>query len=239
MRFAATCLKQGRLRPGSLIRLMVRVQDAIDTGMRAQLQHFRSALAAGMPRLGWKIGVNDPGMLERLGLADPVVGWLSGTNVLRSGARYALRPGGRVGVEAEVAVRVGGGGSVQHVAPALEIVDYSLPADGLAGILEHDIFHDTVVLGRETFPVPIADGDWPIVTRRDKEVARRHPSLIVLQPTDVVRRVAKVLRCYGESVEAGDWIIAGSLIQPISVTIGDRVEADFGPLGRVAVEIGG
>jgi len=213
-------------------------RGALDQAMAAQLRAFRDRVANGMPRLGWKIGLNDPRMLERVGLEAPVVGWLAGDRALASGGLYVPPPGARVALEAEVAVKVGGGGAVAGVAPAFEIVNYSRPGSSLEGIVEHDIFHDAVVLGRETLPVPIADDSWPYVSRNGAEVARRDPGLLVLQPTAMIRHVATVLARYRERLETGDWIILGTLVQPIPVYPGDRIQADFGPLGRVAVEIG-
>jgi 2-oxo-hept-3-ene-1,7-dioate hydratase len=212
---------------------------AIDRAMTLQLRGFRDALLAGMPRLGWKVGFNDPRMLERLGLPAPVVGWLDGTRALASGDTYVIRPGSRIAIEAEVAVRAGGGGAVAAVAPAFELVNFSLPASSLEGMLEHDLFHDAVVLGREALPVPIADDTWPIVRRNGEEVARRDAAVLVLQPARALRDVAAALARYGEHVETGDWLILGSLTPPVAVYAGDRVEADFGPLGRVAVTIAG
>ena len=211
----------------------------IDRAMKAQLQAFRDAMARGMPRLGWKIGINDPKMLERLELDAPVVGWLDGGRALRSGDVYTLRPGTRVALEAEVAVRVGGGGAVAAVAPAFELVNYSVPADSFEGILAYDVFHDTVVLGRDTLPVPIVEGAWPHVTRNGAEVAERDPSFAVLQPAPMVRHVAATLARYGECLETGDWLILGTLVRPIPIHSGDVLEADFGPIGRVSVTIGG
>jgi 2-keto-4-pentenoate hydratase len=207
--------------------------------MKAQLRAFRDAFEQGQPRLGWKIGINDPKMLERLELAGPVVGWLAGARALRSGDAYTLRPGTRVALEAEVAIRMGGGGAVAAIAPAFELVNYSVPGDSFESVLAHDIFHDAVVLGRETLPVPIADDTWPHVTRNGEEVARRDPSFSVLQPAAMIRHVAKILSRYGETLETGDWLILGTLIRPVPVRAGDRFAADFGPLGRVAVTITG
>ena len=209
----------------------------IDRAMKAQLQRFRDALVAGMPRLGWKIGINEPKILERFGLDRPVVGWLAGDRALASGARYVLRPGTRIAVEAEVAARVGGGGAVAALAPALEIVNYSVPRDTFESILAHDVFHDAVVLGRETLPVPIVDDVWPEVTRNGEAAGQRDRSRLVLQPIEMIRHVAKTLARYGECLETGDWLILGTLVQPIPVRAGDRIEADFGPLGRVSVSI--
>ena len=214
-------------------------RSSIDRAMKAQMQHFRDAVTAGMPRLGWKIGINDPKMLERLGLETSVVGWLAGDRAVASGGTYRIRAGTRVGIEAEVAVRVGGGGAVAALAPALEIVNYSTNAGSFEEVLAADLFHDAVVLGRETFPVPIADDAWPHLTVNGAEVARRDPGLLVLQPAVTLRRVAATLARYGECLESGDWLILGSLIQPIPVHPGDRITADFGPLGSVSVAIAG
>jgi 2-keto-4-pentenoate hydratase len=211
---------------------------ALDRAMKAQLARFHAALDAGMPRLGWKIGINDPRILGRLGLEAPVVGWLNGTRALGSGDTYVVRPGTRIAVEAEVAIRVGGGGATAALAPALELVNYAVPAHSFEGMLEHDLFHDAVVLGRETFPVPIADDAWPHLLRNGEEVARRDPALLVLQPAATLRHVAKTLARFAERLEHDDWLILGSLTPPTPVRPGDRIEADFGPLGRVSVLIG-
>jgi 2-keto-4-pentenoate hydratase len=196
-------------------------------------------MVVGMPRLGWKIGFNDTRVLGRLGLAAPLVGWLDGGRALRSGDTYALRPGTRVALEAEVAVRVGGGGSVAALAPAFELVNYSLPANSVDAMLEHDLFHEAVVFGRETLPVPVVEDAWPVVRRNGAEVARRDPAMLVLQPVRAVRDVAATLARHGERLEQDDWLILGSLIPPLAVHAGDEIDADFGPLGRIAVTIAG
>ena len=210
---------------------------AMDAAVQAQLRRFRDALANGMPRLGWKVGINDPKVLERLGLDAPVFGWLAGDRALRSGESYVVRPGTRVALEAEVAVRVGGGGTIVALAPAFEIVNFAVAATSFEGVIEHDLFHDAVVLGRDALPVPIAAAEWPVVRRNGEEVARRDPELLVLQPGPTVRRAASMLARFKEQLESGDWIILGSLVRPIPIRPGDRFEADFGPLGRIAVQI--
>ncbi|HXJ32690.1 MAG TPA: hypothetical protein VMS22_01505 [Candidatus Eisenbacteria bacterium] len=212
------------------------VRGQLDRGMEAQLRNFRHALNEGMPRLGWKIGINDPRMLERLGLAEPAIGWLAGDRAMRSGDRYVLRRGTRVFVEAEIALHVGGG-AVSLQAPALELVNFSLPANSLEGALEHNIYHEAVVLGAEVPPVSLDGSSWPHLYRNGTEVSRREPKLLAMDPGAVLRHVSGLLARYGEWLEAGDWIIAGSLIQPLSVRAGDKIEADFGPLGKVAVEV--
>jgi 2-oxo-hept-3-ene-1,7-dioate hydratase len=212
--------------------------ELIDRAMKAQLRRWRDLLVVGMPRLGWKIGFNDTRVISRMGLDGPLVGWLDGGRALRSGDVYTVRPGTRIALEAEVAVRVGGGGAVAGVAPAFELVNYSLPANSLEGMLEHDLFHEAVVFGREALPVPIAEDSWPVVQRNGSEVARRDPAMLVVQPTRAVRDIAATLARYGEQLEKDDWLILGSLIPPLPVHAGDVIEGDFGPLGRVSITIG-
>ena len=212
--------------------------ELIDRAMKAQLRRWRDLMVVGMPRLGWKIGFNDTRVIGRLGLDGPLVGWLDGGRALRSGDTYGVRSGTRIALEAEVAVRVGGGGAVAAVAPAFELVNYSLPANSLEGMVEHDLFHEAVVFGRETLPVPIVEDSWPVVRKNGVEVARRDPAMLVVQPARAVRDIAATLARYGEQLEKDDWLILGSLIPPLPVHAGDEIEADFGPLGRVAVTIG-
>lgn len=42
--------------------------DRYAPGMALQLEAFDKALAAGMPRLGWKVGINVPEVLGQLKL---------------------------------------------------------------------------------------------------------------------------------------------------------------------------
>jgi 2-oxo-hept-3-ene-1,7-dioate hydratase len=60
----------------------------------------------------------------------------------------------------------------------------------------------------------------------------------MMSPADAIKHVAATLSRYGERLETGDWVILGSLVKPIPLRPGDRIEADFGPLGRIALAIG-
>ena len=43
-------------------------------GMKLQLQQLAAAQAEGMPRRGWKIGINVPEILKQLSLPHPGLG---------------------------------------------------------------------------------------------------------------------------------------------------------------------
>jgi 2-keto-4-pentenoate hydratase len=48
--------------------------------------------------------------------------------------------------------------------------------------------------------------------------------------------VARRLALMGESLRAGQFVIAGSLTPIVPVAAGDEVRADFGPLGTLSIE---
>jgi 2-keto-4-pentenoate hydratase len=63
--------------------------------------------------------------------------------------------------------------------------------------------------------------------------------LVPANPGSLLVFVATFLEEFGESLEAGDAILTGSYTErAVEVTSGNRVCADFGHLGSVAVRIG-
>ena len=53
---------------------------------------------------------------------------------------------------------------------------------------------------------------------------------------DRIERAAVILHAVGEWLEPGDRVITGSVVQ-VAVRRGDDVVADFGPLGRVGLQL--
>ena len=134
-------------------------------------------------------------------------------------------------VEVEVAIRVGDGGEVAGLAPALELVDLDLPFDDLEPILAGNVFPTRVVFGEE---VPGVD-PWAVrvaVTKGDATVAEGGLSE---DPAVTVAFVRAFLAAHGAALLPGDRIIAGSMIAPFAVAPGDGLHVSFGPLGELAV----
>jgi len=44
--------------------------------------------------------------------------------------------------------------------------------------------------------------------------------------------LAQKLAPWGEALEAGEVVLAGSFTRPVAAKRGDRFDADYGPLGR-------
>lgn len=223
------------------------VRPLIAAGMARQLAAYHEALAAGMPRLGWKIGINDPAAQQRMGIAATLVGWLDGRRVFLDGQPYQPRPGSKPRIEAEVAVRVGADvpagadaaaarAAIAAMAPAIEFVDGARPLFPLDELLANDIIHDGVLFGPERPPgaeAGLVAAGFPLVRLDGAEVRKGLPGRYPDDLAEIVAHVANLLAEHGEALRAGDRIICGSYIDPFDVASGAEVKADFGPLGML------
>ena len=216
--------------------------EKLRPGMEVQLLRRREAIDAGMTARGWKVGLNVAAAQAHFGIQGPCVGWLDGRRVLASGAVVDFLPDASMRIEPEVCLRVGEGGRLEAVAPALEIVDFTTPPKDLFALLSSSILHVATIVGAF---VPAEQAT------RVAELGKRWPSLEVtgepppplgegLVPADLqasVDFVADMLPRFGERLAAGDLILAGSYAAAVPpLARGARARADFGPLGFVEVE---
>lgn len=228
-------------------------RDRYAPGMARQLAAFRAAVAAGTPRIGWKVGINAPRVLQSLGLRHSGVGWIDGQCVLSSGDEFTPASGARIRVEPELCIHLNGavpasldvasaGARVAAVSPAIEIVDYAKSADGLDAVVGHSMFHAAVVLGgRAPWTTPPGLGSTLPVLQVDGELGPLPGEDLV--PSDLgglLAFVAAFLEEFGEALGGDDIVLTGSYTErAVAVASGNQVRADFGPLGSVQVRIGG
>ena len=223
----------------------------LDKGMREQLAAYRAAIAGGMPRLGWKVGLNDPAAYQRLGLDGPIAGWLNGRRLIREVEPYVPPAGAKPRIEAETAILVGADiaagtsaaeprAAMSAIAPAIESDDATKQTSPLDDLLANDILHEAVMIGSSQ-PLTSAGGlvaaGFPAVTKNGEPAGPPMPGRYPDNLGEIVASVAATLGRYGEHLLAGDWIIGGSYINPFDVAPGDQVAADFGPLGTLAFRV--
>jgi len=204
---------------------------SVSRGMRALLARRDAALAAGAAPLGWKIGFNTPAIQQHFGLTEAVVGYLTDAGVSPDGAAISLAGWGAPAVEAEVAIRVAAGGGVAGLAPALELVDLDISFDDIEPVLAANICHRGVIFGDE---VPGVD-PWAMVAAVTRAGAVVAEGRLVEDPATTAAFVRSYLAAHGATLEAGDRIIAGSVVAPVAVTPGDELSVSFGPLGHLSV----
>jgi 2-keto-4-pentenoate hydratase len=212
----------------------------VEAGLRRQLDEWRRLLGAGARRLGWKIGLNVPAVQEKLGLREPVIGFLTSATAIAPGASHSLAGARRPLVEPEVAIElrrdVGPGAEVdealaaiQSLGTAIEVVDIPAPPEDLEEVLAGNVFHRGVVLGPHRQDAAVGG----VVATVTVSGEQRESGPAEVDLADTIRLVADLLGACGERLESGDRIIAGSLTAPVPVSAGERVEAELGPLGRV------
>jgi 2-oxo-3-hexenedioate decarboxylase/2-keto-4-pentenoate hydratase len=225
-----------------------RIQDAVHALLSANFG----------PRVGWKIGCTSAVMQQYLGIPHPCSGGVFARGVHASGV--SLRHGDyvRVGVECEIAVRLGRdlpasdapftaetvASAIEAYLPAIEIVDDRYEdwrSIGAPTLVADDFFAAGCVLG-----APVARADAPdllaVVGRaiiNDNEVARGSGADVLGHPHNALAWLANHLAADGKTLRAGEIVLTGSLVQTVWLNAGDAVVMELSGLGSVAVGFSG
>ena len=200
--------------------------------MKAQLQLRRERLAAGDEPLGWKVGFGTSEAFEELGTSAPLVGFLLRSSLVPSGTAYSIEAFARPALEPELAVRVGEGGAPAALGPAFEIADTEQTSN-VERILAIDIFQRGIVLG-PTVERDSLEGAAALVTVNGEATTVADPEASG-RIADVVAHVADFLPEFGEALRPGDVVITGSILPPLQLKRGDRVEYELDGIGSVSI----
>ncbi len=219
-------------------------------GMTAQLKLRRQRLDAGDCPLGWKVGFGALAMLERLKISGPLVGFLTQNARIPSGGTVSLAGWAKPVAEPEVAVHIGrdvaagadrdtAAAAIAGISPAIELVDLHEPPEDPERVLGHDIYQRHVVIAGTT-PAragSAADGLTCRIIRRGAEFARTSdPQANTGTWIDIVRHVANVLAAFGERLRAGEIIITGSVVSPLTIEPDeDGLAFALDPIGTISV----
>lgn len=223
----------------------------VDDAYAIQLVNVRHRLAGGERVVGHKVGLTSHAMQEMLGVDQPDYGHLfDSMSVDDEGAisadRY-LAPRAEIEIAFVLGAPLSGPGvttddvlaATAHLRPAIEIIDSRITdwRIGLVDTIADNASSAGFVLGaRETPPdrVDLAGLEGRLVV--NGEVTDKGTGAAVLgHPAAAVSWLANTLGARGVEIEAGHVVLPGALVKAVPVQPGDRVEADFDVLGRVAV----
>jgi 2-oxo-hept-3-ene-1,7-dioate hydratase len=229
----------------------------MDDAYAVQAALVKRKQAAGLKRIGWKIGLTSKAMQSALAIDIPDSGILFDDMVFPDGGTV---PAGRFiqpRIEAEIAFVMkaplaGAKLSVDdvldatdHVTPSLEILDTRIERmNRETGKIR--TFFDTIsdnaanaglVLGGKKLGPREADLRWMgAIVSRNGEVEETGLGAGVLDhPARGIAWLAERLNAYGMAIGAGDIVLSGSFIRPVECRPGDAIAADFGPHGTVGV----
>jgi 2-keto-4-pentenoate hydratase len=187
--------------------------------------------------------------MERLALTGPLVGFLTDRALLASGTTLSLSDWTKPVVEPELAVHLGtnlpGGAdrqaakaAIASLGPAIELADVARPQVDVEDILAGNINQRNVILGSADASRAggVLDGLSGRLLRNGTEVARTSdPQAMTGELIDLVRHVANLLAAFGETLRAGQIIIAGSIVPPLWVEPGEEVVFNLDPIDTVSV----
>lgn len=205
--------------------------------------------------VGAKLGGTNPDMMAKLGLSRPFSGPLLSTALLPGPARAKRGDYLACVIEAEMAVRFarpfGAAGVpsradlarvIDEIFPVIEIADSRLagfPALPPAAIVADLGFAAALVTG-----TPVAqwrEHDLSLATAilsvNGEEARRGAGSAVLGHPLDALAQYVAERVESGRPVAAGEIVSTGTWTSPYLARAGDRIVADFGPLGRVELEL--
>lgn len=129
-----------------------------------------------------------------------------------------------------------------HVQPAIEIIDSRIEQFDrrtkamrrVQDTISDNAANAGIVLGGRRVPPRELDLPWCGAILRLNGVVEETGLAAGVQghPAIGVAWLAGKLAPWGECLEAGEVVLAGSFTRPVAAKAGDRFEADYGPLGR-------
>lgn len=203
--------------------------------------------------VGYKIGLTSPRMQAMCGIAEPVCGAVLAQRVHRSGVQLRRGDHGRLGLEFEIAVRIGRdtaahpGYNVDTVRPhvdgvcaALEVVDdrnADYGALDVRGLVADNAWNAGVVLSEFIAawpPLPSVQGAVSV----DGQVIDRGMGRDVLgDPLVVVAWLANHLATRGECLRAGQIVMTGSLVPTRFPSADGAYRFDVAGIGSVGATV--
>jgi 2-keto-4-pentenoate hydratase len=255
---AADRLARARLELLPLARLPddLRPRDEAEAYAVQHALHRRLA-AAGLGHLmGHKIGCTTPVMQAYLAIDHPCAGGMFASTAHREHADLDSATFIRLGVECEIAVRLGAdfsastvpydresvAGRVTTCVAAIELVDdryedyRSLDAPTL---IADDFFHAGCVLGREVeYRRPL---DLAALTGRmiisGEEVGRGRGSDILGHPFEALAWLANQAAHDGQPLRSGEVVLLGSIVRTVWLRPGDHVSIEIERLGKASLTL--
>jgi 2-keto-4-pentenoate hydratase len=221
----------------------------ISRGMAEQLRRRREFLDSGHKPLGWKLAFGGPAAMERLRISAPLVGFLTDRALVPSGSTLSLCGWKKPAAEPEITVYLGKDlpagadrdttvAAIAGLGPAIEVADVDHPSDDVEGTLACDIYQRHVILGRKDAARAggILNGLSCRVLRSAAEIANTTDlQALTGELIDIVRHIANLLAVFGETLRAGEIIIAGSIIPPIWVEPGEEIVFNLAPVDTISV----
>jgi 2-oxo-hept-3-ene-1,7-dioate hydratase len=226
----------------------------LDDAYAIQLEQMKHKLSQGHTIFGWKIGLTSKVMQDALGISTPDSGVIYDDMDFANGCTVPATRFIQPRIEAEIAfvMKAPLQGTVtrkevlaatDYVAPALEILDTRiLRTDPVTGqsrkifdTVSDNAANGGIIVGTDHHAPDAFDLRWvgAIVKKNEEVVATGLGAAVLNDPVMGIVWLSERMGQYGQRIEAGQVVLAGSFIAPIECPSGTRIEADYGPFGTV------
>jgi 2-keto-4-pentenoate hydratase len=219
-------------------------------GLESQLATRAGLLADGAKPLGWKAGFGAPEWLTKLGTEGPLVGFLTDATLIPDGTTVDISTWTRGVAEPEIAVHLGADleppldedttrAAIASIGPAIELADIDPPPESVEGILTGNIFHRGVILGA---PDPARAGadlgglEARIRPEGQEEIRTDQLEILTGNVVHVVTHLASQLAAHGVIMRSGEVVICGSVVPPITLSPGTKMEFELSPMPAISVQ---
>jgi 2-oxo-hept-3-ene-1,7-dioate hydratase len=228
----------------------------MDDAYAVQAAWVRQKIASGRRVIGWKIGLTSKAMQYALNIDIPDSGVLLDDMAFEDGAVIAPDRFIQPRIEAEIAFVMksplkGPGvtlfdvlNATDYVTPALEILDTRIlrvdpetkKTRTIVDTISDNAANAGIVIGGRQMRPDSVDMRWMgAIVSRNAEVEETGLGAGVLNhPARGIAWLANRLAQYGDGIEAGQIVLAGSFIRPIEARHGDTITGDFGPYGTIS-----
>lgn len=222
-----------------------------DDAYAIQAETIRRRVAEGRRVIGYKIGLTSKAMQRSSGIDEPDYGVLLDDMMYADGAKIKAADFCVPRVEVELTFVLskplkGPGLTVpdvlratEYVVPSLELIDARVidPRKIFDTISDNGAAAGIVLGGRPVKPDAI-DLRWAgAALYKNGEVEETGlASGIMGHPAMGIVWLGNRLGPHGIELPAGQILLAGSFTRPVWCSAGDTIQADFGPLGQVAVQ---
>ncbi|MDG3578938.1 2-oxo-hepta-3-ene-1,7-dioic acid hydratase [Rhizobium sp. YJ-22] len=229
---------------------------SMDDAYAVQAAWVKQKIAGGRKVIGWKIGLTSKAMQYALNIDIPDSGVLFDDMLFEDGAVIPADRFIQPRIEAEIAFVMkaplkGPNVSIfdvlnatDYITPALEILDTRVlrvdpetkKARSIVDTISDNAANAGIVIGGRQMRPDQVDMRWMgAIVSRNAEVEETGLGAGVLNhPARGIAWLANRLAQYGDGIEAGQIVLAGSFIRPVEARHGDTINADFGSYGTIA-----
>jgi len=226
----------------------------LEEAYEIQAEILRRALRSGTDSVaGYKVGLTTGKMQKFCGVDQPIAGRILKSGVHKSGATLRTGDFHRLGIESELALRIGKEipagadaqavlGCIDAIAAAFEVID-DRDADyahlEASSIAAENSWNRGIVLGAPTSPANFGElrGLEGRLIVNGEPAGTGTSSDVVTGPLGILAWVAGFARDAGEPLRPGQWIMTGSIIPTRFAVSGDNYSFQLSSLSPVTVTI--